>query len=115
MENVEGKGGASMSTQNCRRRSVDESRSVPTCRQHGLKIVPQPVLHVVVIPGRVQKNIISSDREHDPQPQPNANFKDAGIKPSHAGARMLMGIADDAGQASDGGVDARLICLGNFF
>lgn len=61
-----------------------------------------------MIPGGVQKNIIGSDCEHDPQPQTNANFKDAGMKPSHARASMLMRVADDAGQSSDGGVDARL-------
>ena len=79
-----------------------------------LKIIPQPVLHLVVIPDRVQKNIIGSDCEHDPKPQTNANFKDAGMKSSDAGARMLMRVADDAAQSSDGCVNARLVGLGNF-
>jgi hypothetical protein len=67
---------------------------------------------LVVIPDGVQKNVIGLDGEHDPQPQTNANFKDAGIKSSHAAARMLMRVADDDGQSSDGGVDARLIGFG---
>ena len=68
---------------------------------------------MVMVPYRMQEDVLSMNREHDAQAQAGTDFEDTLVKPPDARAGMLVRVSEDLGQARHGRVDVRMITLGN--